>query len=205
MQKATVIAIGEGKNPQNLLLTVLVQERNSKRKRKYEITPDDYERIGSPPVNCELSEYDLKIISRSANDKDAVSVAYRILAHCDNNRASLKRKLIERGFREETAEETVEKMVSLGYIDEHQQLSRFVLRLANHNLYGERKIYPYLIARGYRREDIECAIAELLDSGELDFNSAKGKLIESKGLNESERSKIRALLYKYGHDDSFDL
>lgn len=205
MRKATVIAIGEGKNPQSILLTVLLQNKTSQKKRKYEVTAEDYERIGSPDINCELSEYECKILFCKNDEKDATDAAYRILAHCDNNRASLKRKLIERGFGKEIAEITVEKMVSFGYIDEHDQLLRFVLRLANQNLYGERKIYPYLTARGYEREDIENAISELIDQNELDFEEVKERLLREKVSDPNDKNKIRALLYKYGHEGSFDL
>ena len=204
MQKATVIAVGEGKNPQNVSLTVLLQGKSSQKKRKYEVTQEDYERMGSPDIDCELSEYECKILFCKNDEKDATDAAYRILAHCDNNRASLKRKLTERGFSEEISKITVEKMVALGYINEHDQLLRFVLRLANQNLYGERKIYPYLIARGYEREDIENAISELLCGEELDFEAVKERLLREKVSDTDDKSKMRALLYKYGHDDSFD-
>ena len=204
MRKATVIAVGEGKNPRNLLLTVLLRDNTSQKKRKYEVTPEDYERLGCPDTDSELSEYECKILFRSTHEKDALSAAYRILAHCDNNRASLKRKLVDRGFSEETATETTEKMVSLGYINEHDQLLRFVSRLANQNLYGERKIYPYLIAKGYKKEDIECAISELIDQNELDFEAVKESLLREKVSAQDDKNKIRALLYKYGHEGSFD-
>lgn len=204
MRKATVIAVGEGKDPKNISLTVLLPGKTSQKKRKYEITQEDYERMGSPDIDCELSEYECKILFCKNDEKDALDAAYRILAHCDNNRASLKRKLTERGFDEEIAESTVEKMVSLGYINEHDQLLRFVLRLANQNLYGERKIYPYLIARGYEREDIENAISELLCGEELDFEAVKERLLREKVSDTDDKSKMRALLYKYGHDGSFD-
>ena len=204
MLKATVLAVSEGKNPNNILLTVLLQNNSSQKKRKYEVTPEDYERLDCPVTGCELSEYECKILFRSTHEKDALSSAYRILAHCDNNAASLKRKLIDRGFGEEIAEKTVEKMVSLGYINEHDQLLRFVLRLANQNLYGERKIYPYLISRGYKKEDIEDAISELTDQNELDFENVKERLLSEKGAGCADRSKIKALLYKYGHGSSFD-
>ena len=204
MQKATVIAVGEGKNPQNVSLTVLLQGKSSQKKRKYEVTQEDYERMGSPDIDCELSEYECKILFCKNDEKDATDAAYRILAHCDNNRASLKRKLTERGFSEEISKITVEKMVALGYINEHDQLLRFVLRLANQNLYGERKIYPYLIARGYEREDIENAISELLCGEELDFEAVKERLLREKVSDTDDKSKMRALLYKYGHDGSFD-
>ena len=95
-------------------------------------------------------------------------------------------------------------MVSLGYINEHDQLLRFVLRLANQNLYGERKIYPYLIARGYEREDIENAISELLCEDELDFEAVKERLLREKVSDGDDKKKIRALLYKYGHEGTFD-
>ena len=198
MRKATVIAVDEGKDPQNVLLTVLLDSKGKQRKRKYELTPDDYERIGSPDTNCELSEYECRILFRGNNEKDAIAAAYRILAHCDNNRASLKRKLVERGFDEEISEETVEKMVSLGYINEHDQLLRFVLRLANQNLYGERKIYPYLLARGYEREDIENAISELTDEGELDFEEIKARLLSRRLGDDPDGEEKKKLLWKQG-------
>ena len=106
MRKATVIAVGEGKNPNNIALTVLLHGKTSQKKRKYEVTQEDYERMGSPDIDCELSEYECRILFCKNDEKNATDAAYRILAHCDNNRASLKRKLTERGFDEEIAEST---------------------------------------------------------------------------------------------------
>lgn len=204
MQITKIIAIGEGKNPENILLTVLIQRDSSVKKRKYEVTPKDYERLGFPSVDSELSEYECRILAKSVHQKDAISVALRILSQGDNNSASLKRKLTERGFSPDTAEDAVAQMIKLGYIDEKKQTYRYVLKLANQNLYGKRKIIPFLLNKGYKKEDIERAIEKAEQDGELDFTDIKKRLIEKSRFDEENRAEIKAFLYKYGHSDSTD-
>lgn len=204
MQIAKVIAIGEGKNPENILLTVEIRKNGSLRKKKYELTEKDYERLGFPAVDQELSEYECKILSKSIHQDDAIGVSLRILAQGDNNSASLKRKLLERGFSEETAEKTAEKMTSLGYIDEKKQTYRYVLKLANQNLYGRKRISLFLLNKGYQKEDIDASIDRAVECGEVDFCEIKKRLIEKSRLPEESTKEIKALLYKYGHSGDSD-
>lgn len=204
MQLSKIIAIGEGKNPQNILITVLVTRNSAETKKKYEITPEDYERLGFPALDHVLSEYEIKILTRSARSKDASAVAFRILSHSDNNRASLKRKLIERGFGEETSELTVEKMVSLGYIDEYDQVYRYTVALANKKLYGEGRIIPFLLNKGYEKDDIKKALAEAQQSKDIDFEEIRSRIISKNVPDGENRAKIKQLLYKYGHSVSLD-
>ncbi len=204
MQLSKIIAIGEGKNPQNILITVLRTRNSTVTKKKYEITPEDYERLGFPELDHILSEYEIKILMRSAHAKDASAVAFRILSHSDNNRLSLKRKLIERGFGEQTADLTVEKMVSLGYIDEYDQVYRYTVALANKKLYGEGRILPFLLNKGYEKDDIKKALAEAQQSGDIDFEEIRARIISKNALDDENPAKIRQLLYKYGHSVCFD-
>ncbi len=204
MQITKIIAIGEGKNPENILLTVLIQKDGFVKKRKFEVTPNDYERLNFPSVDSELSEYEYKILTKSTHQKDAVSVALRILSQGDNNSSSLKRKLTERGFSPDVAESTVAQMLKLGYIDEKKQTYRYVLKLANQNLYGRRRIIPFLLNKGYKKEDIESSIEKAEQNGELNFLEIKKRLIEKSRFDEENRTEIKSLLYKYGHSDSTD-
>jgi SOS response regulatory protein OraA/RecX len=204
MQIAKIIAIGEGKNPENILITVEIQKNGSIRKKKYELTEKDYERLGFPAVNQELSEYECRILSKSIHQNDAIGAALRILTQGDNNRASLKRKLLEKGFSEETADSTVERMTALGYIDERKQTYRYVLKLANQNLYGRKRITLFLLNKGYQKEDVDASIDTALERGEIDFCEIKKRLIEKSRLPEENRQEIKALLYKYGHSGDSD-
>ena len=204
MQIAKIIAIGEGKNPENILITVEIQKNGSIRKKKYELTENDYERLGFPAVNQELSEYECRILSKSIHQNDALGAALRILSKGDNNRASLKSKLLERGFSAKTAEVTTDKMSALGYIDERKQTYRYVLKLANQNLYGRKRITLFLLNKGYQKEDVDASIDTALERGEIDFCEIKKRLIEKSRLPEENRQEIKALLYKYGHSGGSD-
>ena len=204
MQKAEIIAIGDGKNKNNISLTVLLQTNDRKSKRKFEVTQKDYERLDFPEIGRELSEYDLKILSKSSCEKDAVAIALRILAHGDNNRFNLKGKLLHKGFGEEIAELTVEKMVELGFVNEYDQAYRYAIQLANQKLYGENKIIPFLLSKGYSKEDIENAIRNAVADDEIDFESIKKRLCEKNGISPENAKEIKSILYKYGHSSGFD-
>jgi SOS response regulatory protein OraA/RecX len=117
----------------------------------------------------------------------------------DNSEMMLKRKLKLAGFSSDTIEEATEKMLSLGYINVTRQLDRLISVAVNKNNLGKRKIIPKLIAKGYKRVDIEESVNRLLLSGEIDFSLAMQRL-RAKLPEDATDEEIKKYLYKFGHD-----
>ncbi len=125
--------------------------------------------------------------------------ALRILSYGDNNWTGLHSKLTAKGISDGAACKICDKMVSLGYINEQEQLLRLILKESEVNLSGPRKIRAKLRSRGYSASDISKVMASLIADGRLDFERTRTALIEKKltrGATEEEKMK---LLFKNGY------
>ncbi len=165
----------------------------------YTVRESDYVLLGSPPVGCELSEADMDSVIYSAEALRAEKKALSLLALADNNARSLKMKLLKSGIRKEIADQTLEKMIGLGYIDERRQLLRLVERLANESLLGIHKINSRLVSRGYSASDIRAAVQSLIDDSVVDFSRNAQRLFEKKLGEDFSEDEKQTLLYKYGY------
>ncbi len=65
--------------------------------------------------------------SKEVDPKDAMDTALRILGIRDHSKAELGQKLADRGFDDQTVEETVQKLVGYGYIDD-ERFAQSVIR-----------------------------------------------------------------------------
>ena len=190
----TLKFIREVKNSRLLLLGI-AEEGESVR---YTVSSAVLEEIGSPSVGDFLDEEQMEIIKAADCRLKAQKKALNILAFADNNKKNLAAKLYHAGFDRETVAETVDEMVSLGYIDERRQLKRIILSEANLKLRGPKKIIPTLIAKGYSSSDISSVMYELVDSGEIDFSRNARLLVEKKLSDVSDSEEKKKLLYKNG-------
>lgn len=184
------------KENSTLLLLGVSEEGESAR---YTVDESVYENVGAPQRGEELSDSQLWEIAFADEYYRAKKKALSLLSLADNNRRTLKVKLLRYGIRREIADGVVSEMVSLGYVDEERQLERLILKEANKRLVGPYKIIPKLARRGYGAEDIRRAISALVQSGELDFNENKRMLIEKKLPVRYDCEELRALLYKQGY------
>ena len=126
--------------------------------------------------------------------------ALSILSYGDNNEKTLHTKLRTRGISDEVATDVVHEMVSLGYIDEHRQLERLITEEANRKLRGPRKILPHLTSKGYRSSDIKFVLSSLCDSGEIDFEENKERLLDKHLGDSRDTEAVKKLLYKHGYN-----
>ena len=158
-----------------------------------------YSELGSPRTGDSTEPECYRILLSEDEKYRASMYALRILSYADNNLRTLIRKLCERGISRPVAEEVAEEMLSRGYVNEHDQLMRLIKREANENLNGPRKIKPKLMARGYSGADIDRAMHELCETGEVDFELSRRRLVEKKLTRDATEEEIKKLLYKNGY------
>jgi SOS response regulatory protein OraA/RecX len=108
-------------------------------------------------------------------------------------------KLCRQGFSSEVSGIIVDEMVKLSYIDEDRILKRLILNEASVKLSGKKKIVAKLLSKGFSREKILCTLSLLCESGEIDFDEIKDRLIEKKLGENADSEAVKALLYKYGY------
>ncbi len=178
----------------NLLLLGVSEEGESAR---YTVNLSLYSSVGAPKVGCEISEEQMEIIREFDLEHRATKKAYDLLAIADNNKRSLKMKLVRAGFDKELSEKVVCEIAKRGFINENRQIERLVMVEAGKKR-GPRRIVSSLSAKGYSIEDIKKSIVLLTDSGSLDFQSVKAELISSAKEDGRSFDEIKKLLYKQG-------
>lgn len=195
----TIIAVEIKDNGKSCHLVAGRQTRDGYKKHTYIFPASEYVRLGSPPPGAILMSEDIKIITLGADRGETMAHAMRILAYSDNNRAALTRKLLEHGHYKENVEYVVERMVTLGYINERRQLDNLTVAYANKKLWGRRNIAKQLLAKGYNSRDIHDAIDAAVESGDIDFDKIKRRLLRETVGSDADERDVRAILYKYGH------
>ena len=191
---ATLKYIREVKNSRLLSLGILEGEESA----RYTVGESIYSEIGCPSVGDELTDEDMSAIKYADELVRAEIKALSLLSYADNNRRTLKQKLLRAGFGYEISDTVCEKMCSLGYIDESRQLERLILVEANTKLRGPERIIPALVAKGYSLSNVKAVMRELVDSGEIDFKKNAKALINKK-LPDADIEEKRKFLYKNGY------
>ena len=168
-------------------------------KVEYTVSESDYRALGSLLVGDEAE--DMESFRYSDMRYRAKLSALRILAYGDSNRVTLKRKLISKSIPADIASEVCDEMVGLGYVNEVRQLEKLIENEVNIKLSGRRKILAKLMAKGYKKGEIESVTDDLILHGIVNFEKSKQKLIKKKFPDGASEEEIRALLYKNGYYD----
>ncbi len=180
----------------NLRVTLLL-EGEKKKKKTVTVPREDYIEAGAPKAGDRMHKDDLAILLRESEKQDALNRAFAILAASDNSASALYKKLTLRGFSRNAAVHAVESLIARGYLSDKEQLSRYVPELATRKLYGKQRLVAELMKKGYRRADIEEAIADAEQSGSLDFSTLRDMLLSQIPADATAEER-RALLYKNG-------
>ncbi len=164
----------------------------------YTVPDTLYMNIGAPLPSDTVSDVAFLDVKLADEIFRATKKALSFLSYADNNARVLKLKLTRSGFSREAAEAALEDMLRHGYINEERQLERLILAEAKMKLTGKAKFIPKLIAKGYKRSDIEAVTEKLSESGEVDFEEIKAELIKRKLGDEPDCEEVKKLLYKNG-------
>ena len=163
----------------------------------YTVTEATYVTLGGPSSECDIAESDLGTIRFEDEYIRALKKAADSLSASDKSKFALKVKLLKAGFSAEASDMALERLASLGYLDEERQLERAVLREANYNLRGRHYIKRKLSSKGYSPSSVSRAIDALIDRGEINFDANFECLAEKKGIS-SEEDRL-ALAYRFGY------
>ena len=164
----------------------------------YTVPTAIYLELGAPVRGESLSSDGFTSVKYYDEIFRATKKALSLLAYSDNNAKTLKLKLLRAGFSNEAAENAVEEMQREGYVNESRQLRRLILTDVKVNLRGRAIVVPKLVAKGYKREDVEAVLDELIDDGEIDFAAVKEALIAKKLGSTPPPEEVKKLLYKNG-------
>jgi regulatory protein len=155
---------------------------------------------GRPPAR--LAEAD-----RSTDLGACREAALRLLERQRRTRADLERRLRDKGYAGATAGEVLDRLASVGLVDDVEYARAFMAGRRARRSAGERRIEQELRARGVCAEDIEAARHRLdAEQGGMDELAAARKVVaqadrRSRGIEPRlRRQRLYALLARRGFD-----
>lgn len=166
------------------------------------LTLDAYRACGTPKKGTALSCDAIDLLRAKGAESEAVFAAERALASSPKSARELYRNLRGKRHSHENALYAVQTAREKGWLREEDQLSRILPYLAERKLWGERRLLPYLMGKGYEKGDIERALDTAEEEGTLDFDDLRTRLLAKyEPQSEEERKK---LLYTHGFDVFID-
>ena len=191
---AKIIYIKESKTKGYLVIGV----KEGEQKTPLTVNGAAYAALGSPALGEELSTDTYEALARENQRFLALRKALYLLSFSDNSERNLRYKLMRAGYPCDVVDFAVSEVLRLGYINEARQLERLIVNEANSRLYGPMKIVSRLAGKGYSTSAIREAMESLCDSGEVDFDTNRARLLEKlpDGYTDEDMYK---LLYKYGY------
>ena len=191
---AKVVYIKESKTKGYLVIGI----KDADEKKPLTVSAAAYAEVGSYAVGDEISPEALDAHAKENQRFLALRKALYLLSFSDNSERNLRYKLMRAGFSRDVVDFAISEVLRLGYINEARQLERLIVNEANSKLYGPMKILSRLVGKGYSPSDVRTAIEALRDSGEVDFDLNRAKLLEKlpDGCTDEDMYK---LLYKYGY------
>ena len=191
---AKIIYIKESKTKGYLVIGV----KDGEEKTPLTVSAAAYAEVGSPSLGEELSTDTYEALARENQRFLALRKALYLLSFSDNSERNLRYKLMRAGYPGDVVDFAVSEVLRLGYINEARQLERLILTEANSKLYGPMKIVSRLVGKGYSTSAIREAMESLRDSGEVDFDTNRMRLLKKlpDGYTDEDMYK---LLYKYGY------
>jgi regulatory protein len=155
---------------------------------------------GRPPAR--LAEAD-----RSMDLEACREAALRLLERQRRTRSDLERRLRDKGYAGATAGEVLDRLASVGLVDDIEYARTFMAGRRARRSAGTRRIEQELRARGVSADDIEVARRRLdAEQGGMDEVAAARKVIaqaerRSRGLEPRlRRQRLYALLARRGFD-----
>lgn len=200
--KIEIISINAMSEGAEMLLTLQISDDGGNReRRKMLLFTNQYLELGLRKGMI-LDEDTFDNIERCSKECFAIRKGSDLLSYSSSSRKRLVSRLRNKGIDRESAESAAQYLKDVGAINEELDVERQV-DLCLHKLWGKKRIYRELLAKGYEKEHIVNAID----------NISKEQLIENCVLllrkkhrtipkDSDVRKKIVGSLVRYGY--SFD-
>ncbi len=169
---------------------------------KYLVTMADFKRSGICE-GAELDEESQSLLDAAAEKLSCIKKAFVYLSYRGLSVRAVKIKLKKAQFSETAINSAVELLVDRGYLNDEQLCLDTARALAGAKGFGPSRLRTELYGKGFERDDIDKALAELV----FDDTEALHEMIRKKFPNYMEgnidtRRKIVAYLSRmgYGYD-----
>ncbi|MBE6903609.1 MAG: regulatory protein RecX [Ruminococcaceae bacterium] len=133
--------------------------------------------------------------------EQAKEKAANILTYRDHSKASLYKRLLEKGVSEEIAEQTVDFFEDVGYINDERYAQDKARELYEVKKYGVRRVVFELTKRGVDKELAENVVFEICEENPNDLNSLISKYIKGQDISDFKvKKRISDKLIRMGYD-----
>ena len=184
-----------------ILLTVAISDGGKAEKRKLLIFTEQYLELGLSK-GALLDEESFDALEKMSKQCKAIKKGSDLLSYSASSERRLAERLKSKGVDRESAEFAASRLKKMGTINEAHDVERAVNGYIK-KLWGKKRIYKELCAKGYGREYITSALDEI-DDDVFEQNCVillkkKYKILPS---DPAEQKKIIASLVRYGYSFS---
>lgn len=192
----SVSALSEGAE---MLLSVRMDNGEGRsEKRKFLIFTEQYLDLGIHKGSI-LSEEEFDLLEEASKRCVAIRKGSELLSYSSSSRVRLSQRLRKKGIDRESAEFAAEHLESLGMINQEADVEGAV-RSYLKKLYGKKRIYRELCAKGYDRDiisrELECIEEEVLVENCVSLIKKKHKSFPD---DPETQKKMVASLVRYGY------
>lgn len=154
-----------------ILVGVLLESGGNKEQKSLPLTAEQYYEI--KPTKGEISEEMYERLEEASLLCQALRCGEHLLSYGANSMQTLARKLTQRGYSREIAQNAAVRLCDMGLIDEKKDVRREVEKCLK-KLWGSKRISAHLWSKGFANESLE-ELPVIL--GEVDFSANCAALI----------------------------
>lgn len=192
----SVSALSEGAE---MLVTVAMSDgENRVEKRKLLLFTEQYLDLGIRKGSI-IDEDCFERLDQFSRECKAIRKGSDLLSYSASSKVRLAQRLYSKGIDKESAESAAEHLEKMGLINEGLDVERQVASCLK-KLWGKKRIYRELCAKGYEREIVQEEISmlddEIIVQNCVALMKKKYKVIPE---DPSERKKVVAALTRYGY------
>lgn len=149
----------------------------------------------------DIGEADYDVLSKAAEKTSALRGASRMIGNGDRSEYDLTRRLSSKGFSPESARFAAAVLKKNGYLNEDAACVRLAEAAIRSKHYGRRRMYTYLLSRGYGKEAARAGADSIPDG---DYRDALACLMEKKyphfnALAAADKKKAAMSLIRLGY------
>lgn len=132
---------------------------------------------------------------------DCREYALKVITFRDRTEKEIREKLIQKGYDEDSIEETTEFLKNYGYINDEKYASSFINDAINLKKWGKIRVRTELIKRGVPRDVFENLLEEAFPDGstEIICTQIKSRFKNCDLKNQKERTRIFNFFLRRGY------
>ena len=151
-----------------ILVGILLESGGHKEQKSLPLTAEQYYEI--KPTKGIISEEQYERLEEASQLCQALRCGEHLLSYGSNSAQTLARKLTQRGYSREVAQNAALRLCDMGLIDEKKDVRREVEKCLK-KLWGAKRISAHLWSKGFAQESLE-ELSGILNEADFTANCA---------------------------------